>query len=258
MKLDIFLRTHDRGNVHEDKYGRYCDAPKSEVIKRCVTSLIKSTNLVQGYNIKITCIDDHSTDETLTNIKNILEHSVHSHELMHLEKTGNNESLLKQLELCVNSDANLVYLVEDDYLHYETALVEMLENYTFFKQNLQNEVAFHPYDDPDNYKTEHITQTRIVLGSRRHWRLNGYTTCTFMCNPDIIRQYYDIYKRMFKFYMTPFGEAHNIHENTTINKIWRENVYLFTPIPSVALHMQFKEQIDKFIDWKPLWDRSIL
>ena len=58
--------------------------------------------------------------------------------------------------------------------------------------------------------------------------------------------------------MTPFGDALNIHEGTTINKIWRENVYLFTPIPSVALHMQFKEQIDKFIDWKPLWNRSIL
>ena len=258
MKLDIFLRTHDKSNVHFDANGRYCDNSKSEVVKRCVTSLIKSANFISNHTIKITCIDDHSTDDTLNSLNNILNHCNHPTELIHLEKTGNNESLLKQLDLCTKSDADLVYLVEDDYLHYETAIEEMMENYSEFKFNTQSEVAFHPYDDPDNYKPDFIHQTRVVLGNRRHWRLNGYSTGTFMCNPDIIRQNYDIYKRMFKFYMTPFGEAHNIHEGTTINKIWRENVYLFTPIPSVALHMQFKEQIDKFIDWKPLWNRSIL
>jgi len=258
MKLDIFLRTHDKGDVHSDKNGRYCGATKFEVIKRCVSSIIKSTNNVYNHDIKITCLDDHSSPDLINVLNNIFEKSIHSNELIHLEQHGNNASLLYQLELCKNSDADLVYLLEDDYLHCETAVEEMLENYEYFKLKLNREIAFHPYDDPDNYKDRYIDTTRIVLGSKRHWRLNSYSTGTFMVSPSIIRKNYDIYKRMFKFYMTPYGLSQNIHEGTTINKIWREQVYLFTPIPSVALHMQFEAQRDKFLDWKSLWDKSIL
>jgi hypothetical protein len=39
-----------------------------------------------------------------------------------------------------------------------------------------------------------------------------------------------------------------------VNKIWREDVTLFTPIPSVALHVQYEAQKDPYLDWKELWE----
>ena len=54
--------------------------------------------------------------------------------------------------------------------------------------------------------------------------------------------------------MTEWGEHNKIHEGTTINHIWRNDAKLFTPIPSLALHMGFDEQKDAYLDWKELWD----
>ena len=45
----------------------------------------------------------------------------------------------------------------------------------------------------------------------------------------------------------------NIHEGTTINHIWRNDAVLFTPIPSVALHMQYDKQKDPYLNWEELW-----
>lgn len=58
-------------------------------------------------------------------------------------------------------------------------------------------------------------------------------------------------------YMTEWGEANEIQEGTTINHIWRWEVKLFTPIPSLALHMGYERQLDPYIDWKKLWDSIV-
>jgi hypothetical protein len=55
-------------------------------------------------------------------------------------------------------------------------------------------------------------------------------------------------------YGTLWGEINNVHEGTMVNKIWREDVTLFTPIPSVALHVQYEAQKDPYLDWKELWE----
>jgi hypothetical protein len=177
-----------------------------------------------------------------------------SYEYIALEIEGWNSSALAQFERGRDSDADLVYFVEDDYLHFPEAIKEMVSAYELFKYKLNDEVAIHPFDDPDNYKPRWIIPTKIVYGHGRRWRTNQYTTFTFMCNPEIIRKNWSIFYTLATEYGTEWGEAFNIHEGTTINKIWRESVCLFTPIPSVALHMQYKDQMDPYIDWKKLWD----
>lgn len=258
MKVDIFLRTHDRSDVHPIKSGRYCSDSKLEVVKRCFASLIKSCNNVHNYDLNINILDDHSTDSLLNYLSTSFEKCIHPIKLINLDVRGNNNTLLRQLELAKDSVADVVYLIEDDYLHYESAVSEMLDSYVYFKKMTQQEVAIYPYDDPDNYGNKNIEECRIVLGDKRHWRTNKYSTGSFMINPQIIANNFDIYYKFCELYMTPFGDAFNVHEGTTINKIWREQVYLFTPIPSLALHMQYEEQKDKFLDWKKLWDKSIL
>lgn len=258
MKIDVVLRTHDTSEVHpKNGDGRYCGTSKTVLIKKCVSSLIKTCNNVND-DVNIIWIDDHSTPENVSNLRDIFSKSKHKIIEKPLQKTGHNESALAQFTECKNSNADLIYCIEDDYLHYKSCMEEMIDSYITFKKNLNNEVAIHPFDDPDNYKQRFIEPTRIVLGSKRHWRLNTYTTFSFLANPSIVKENWDLFYKLSKLYMTPMGEANNIHEGTTINKIWREKVALFTPIPSLALHMQYNEQKDKFINWQDWWNEADL
>lgn len=254
MTLEILLRSHDGLNVHDPNKTRYCNEPKHIVICKCIKSLTQSISFLQNIDYKLIWIDDHSSENTKTEIESYIKMYNIPYEFIPLEGTGNNASMVKQIEIARESKSDLVYLVEDDYLHCKSALSEMIDSYIEFKSNLDAEVAIHPFDDPDNYKPNFIEPTRIVLGKNRHWRINTYSTFTIMCNPDIIRKNWDTFYQMAYLYMTPFGSVYNIHEGTTINKIWRESVCLFTPIPSLALHMQFEEQKDKYIDWKSWWE----
>jgi hypothetical protein len=253
MKLEVIIRTHDGSNIHEHPLQqRFCGSDKKQVIERCLKSLIIALERVR--EAKIICLDDHSTQETKKMILEILARSKHPSQFVALKKTGHNYSALQFFSQAKKSKADLVYLIEDDYLHFPSALEEMIEDYQTFKRNLQREVCLHPFDDPDNYRPEYIFPTRVVLGDKRHWRVNTYTTFSIFCSPEIIRGHWEKFKLLSTEYMTEWGEKNNIHEGTTINEIWRNDVVLFTPIPSLALHMQFEEQKDKFIDWKKLWD----
>jgi hypothetical protein len=252
ISLDIVLRTHDFIDVHSHPKPRYCGANKQTVILKSIQSLVNSANEFDGC-IKFIWLDDHSRQDTIDKIHTIFSKSKYEYEYIPLEVRGWNASGYEQFERGRSSDADLVYFVEDDYLHYPSAITEMVESYYTFKFNLGKEVAIHPFDDPDNYKPEYIMPTRVVLGKDRRWRTNEYTTFTFLCNPEIVKKHWSKFYTLATEYMTEWGENNNIHEGTTINSIWRDDVILFTPIPSVALHLQFEEQRDRYLDWETLW-----
>ncbi len=256
MKLDIILRTHDNVDIHAShKKPRYTNTPKIDIVEKCVRSLIKSANKLD-IETNILCLDDHSSEECLDRLHRIFNLSKHFVAIRELTEKGHNYSGVAQFEQAKNSYADLVYCIEDDYLHTESALVEMVEDYISFKKLTNNEVVLHPFDDPDNYKQKYIEKCNVILGSKRHWRTNTHTTYTFLTNPEVIRNNWSTFYTLAKHYLTPLGESLKIHENTTINNVWREQVALFTPIPSLALHMQYLEQMDKYIDWKSWWDNA--
>jgi len=251
--LDIILRTHDFIDIHSSPNGRYCNVSKTELICKCVKSLIKTANNYNG-KVKFIWLDDHSSQSTIDKLYTIFSETKHEVEFVPLESRGWNASGYEQFERGRASTADLVYFVEDDYLHYPTAIDEMVDSYTTFKKNLGVEVAIHPFDDPDNYLPKYIDECRVVLGKSRRFRTNKYTTFVFLCSPELIRKHWSRFYTLATEYMTEWGEHNKIHEGTTINHIWRWEAKLFTPIPSLALHMGFEEQKDPFLDWKALWD----
>ena len=256
MKLDIILRTHDNIDIHANhKKFRYTNTPKIDIVEKCVRSLIKSANKLD-IDVNILCLDDNSSEECLSRLNNVFSLSKHPVSIHNLTGRGHNYSGVAQFEHAKNSNADLIYCIEDDYLHTESALVEMIEDYVSFKKKTNTEIVLHPFDDPDNYKQNFIEKCTIILGNKRHWRTNSHTTYTFLTNPEVIKSNLSTFYTLAKHYLTPIGETLRIHENTTINNVWREQVTLFTPIPSLALHMQYVEQMDKYIDRKSWWDNA--
>ena len=254
MKLHIILRTHDGSNVHADWRVRYCNLSKIELIKGCYKSLVNSIKNVINHDVKLTILDDHSTSELIEFI-----HSASSglnYELIHLQDKGYNNSAHQQWLLCRDSESELVYSVEDDYLHCTSAIQEMLDSYVIFCDRLKrNDVVMYPFDEPSEYNPPNRTDF-IVHGSARHWRTGVFSTNVILTRPQLFRDNWELFEILaLKYngdYLNPRTEHYE--ESNTIWNIWQNNRAIrFNPIPSLALHMQFEQQMDPFIDWQQWW-----
>lgn len=249
--LDIIVRTCDHTNVHTHEE-RYVRVSKGELIAKCVASLVQSANMSSD-DIKIIVLDDHSTEQTIASLHTILNTSKHPWEIRQLDGTGFNYTAVEQYR-AARSARDHVYIIEDDYLHFPTAIIEMIEEYQYFSTQMNTVVALYPFDMPDNYIAPWVnTPCHIVLGHHRHWRTNLWTTNCFFTHKSVIEKFWDTFYLLASEYKTDFGVANNIHEGTTISNIWKHHVPVLTPIPSIALHMQFEQQRDPFIDWEKLW-----
>jgi hypothetical protein len=227
--------------------------PKNELIKGCVKSLIKSCKLIAG--IKLTVMDDHSSQDTVDWMNTTLTESGLLYEFIPLQEYGYNHSALKQFERCRDSDYNLVYSVEDDYLHAPTALQEMLDSYNIFLDRLKKPVVIYPFDNPEEYNPP-TDSSFIVHGSNRHWRTGIYTTNVMLTTPQLFKDHWQLFEILaIKYngdYLNPRVEHYE--ESNTIWNIWKNgHAIRFNPISSLALHMQFNEQLDPYIDWRQWW-----
>lgn len=255
MKLEIILRTHDLGNVHLDR-DRYCGKDKKTLILGCLTSLINSANLVESHQINFKILDDHSTSELKQGIYAAFDHSKWPYELYNMAEPGYNFSALKQFEFCRDSEADLVYSVEDDYLHCPSALTEMLDSYQLFKDKSGQEIVIYPFDMPDDYVPPHMGPCFVVHGTKRHWRSGIWTTNTFMLRPQILIDHWPLFEKLATEYNPDYSnpDIEHVHEGNTICQIWKDHVLRFSPIQSLALHLQFDTQMDPYIDWQQWWE----
>ncbi|OBI14232.1 hypothetical protein A5714_14085 [Mycobacterium sp. E2462] len=253
MRLDIHLQTHSELSVHGSD--RYVGAPKSEIMLRCAQSLVASINEATC-DIVLRVFDDHSSPKAVAALHRILDRCSCPVEFVALTERGYNASCLASFSTARTVARDLVYLVEDDYLHTPSAVAEMLEAHALFKKRFGGrEVALHPYDDPKNYWGPIFSHEdcRVVYGSDRHWRTNTHTTNTCWVEAETLRRNWPLFEQLALHSSTPYGVEQHIFEASTINTIWREQALLFTPIPSLALHLQYEEHRDPYIDWSQWW-----
>jgi hypothetical protein len=255
MKIEIVLRTHDNINIHKDRQ-RYCGFDKRTLILGCLSSLINSANLVTTYEVNFKIFDDHSSEEFIKKVHESFKFSRWTYELIPLEVPGHNYSSFRQFEACRDSTADLVYSVEDDYLHCPTALQEMIESYELFVAKSGAEIAIHPFDMPDDYVPPWMAPSWVVHGSRRHWRSGTWSTATIMCRPQVLKDHWPLFEKLALEYTGDYSAdtENHVHEGNTINEVWRNHALRFSPIQSLALHMQFDTQLDPYIDWKQWWN----
>lgn len=249
--LEVVLRTCDRANVHVDWRQRYCNLPKTKLLEGCVTSLVNSINRTKGVDIKLTILDDNSSKETINFLNNIPNAT-----LVQLTESGYNYSAHQQWLRCRDTECDLFYSVEDDYLHSTSAIQEMVDSYGFFTERLKHDrIVLYPFDEPSEYNPP-TRKDFIVHGSARHWRTGVFTTQVMMAGPELLRKYWPVFETLaLKYngdYLNPREEHYE--EANTIWPIWNNGPYIrFNPIPSLALHMQFDQQKDPYIDWQQWW-----
>lgn len=259
MHLLVVLQTHSKGDsqhylkMHEMK--RYCGEDKPEVTRRCVASLIDTLNYakatVPDLQIELQVFDDHSDEESVGYLKSNLAKATFPTQLEFLKTYGIMPSILRCYEHGRDHGKEWVYFAQDDYLYDETAIHKMLRASVEFSSNMGKPVSIYPFNDPYKYMPENVVvRSHIVRSSDRHWRTQIMTASCFMTHISVIRKEWHLFEKMGK------SEVSGVMEDESINQLFRSlGYYLFVPMPSLALHMQYSTEYDPFVDWREWWDK---
>jgi hypothetical protein len=234
---------------------RICGDDRRLMIQKCLTSLVESINFAD-HDIKLTVLDDHSGDEFLKDMTHILKKCDKPYEIVSLKTQGFNQSAYQQFLYAKNA-RELVYTVEDDYLHTKDAIKEMIYAYYHFKMIAKEfAVAIYPSDCNHRYKDGQVRPCRIFYRNNRYWRTNLSSANTLFTHKEVFQKHFALFETLALEYPSK-------DESDTINTLYTNlvdtpgPVALFTPIPSLAVHLSYEEPLaitTEMFDWKEKWD----
>ena len=269
--LDIIVRTCASVNMLTQNKTRLFEEQKIEYTLRTIRSLLHSANFdpqLKKLKINFKVIDHNSTEENLKKIGDVFKKFNTDYKIINLDvskfkdqidKTNqrgetvtsnqmSNMANIHQSLLEAKKSEDLIYFVEDDYLHKRNSIKEMIFTYERISSQINSEIIICPADYPYLYaKTE---ATLNFLGHKSHWRKVGETLCTFLTSKQIIEKYWDKYVSMCQREHAPFEKPmHEIYEKELC----------ISPIPSLAVHFTNINSIfglSPNMDWKKIWDEN--
>jgi len=266
--LLIVFRTNTSVEIWDQNKKRLFEYPKIEYATRSLNSLIKSIKFLRQklpeINIKLIILDDHSNNENLEKIKKISEQEKSSKILSldhdkyksiiskqkSAETFSNLASLLNSFEIGKELGEDLVFFVEDDYLHFETMLEEMISSYQRISSQLGKDIFMCPSDYPYLYMGNE--KTNVLIGSKRHWRTIDKTLCTFLTSKTLINKYWDNFKKNCENRHDPFEKY--------LNEIYQKEICI-SSLKSLSLHLtniNSSYGLAPFINYKELWEENKL
>ena len=270
--LDIIIKTCTSINLVTQNKKRIFEKNKSDYTFRTINSLINSLNFSKNFlkdiDIKIYIIDDNSKKEDLEKICKIIAKTNIKFEIINLDLekfkqikvlNKNNPtieknmratmaSILTSFNIAKEKSNDLVYFVEDDYIHKKETIIEMVSTYEKIATELDRELFLCPVDYPYLYKK--LDNSNILIGNNYHWRTVNESLLTFLTSKDLINKYWNELLLMAENEHSPF--------ETPLHKIYEKELCL-SPIPSLAMHCTNVNSIfglSPNMNWKKLWDEN--
>ena len=271
--LTVIFRSCTKVNMLTQNKKRLFDRNKSEYTFRSLNSIIMSLNQAKvafpKIKFDIVIIDYNSKKEDLEQMKKQLNKTNFKNSVITLDinefldnikkvnaknekvtesQMSNMSNIHKSLLFAKNECSDLVYFVEDDYLHRQEAINEMILTYERISSQLNRELILCPADYP--YLYTKIDSTNIFLGANKHWRKVEETLCTFLTSKIIVEKYWNKFIWMCNFEHYPFEQPlHDIYKSE----------YCLSPIPSLAIHLTNINSIfglSPNINWKKIWEEN--
>ena len=261
----IIFRMNTDVEIWDQNRKRLFEFPKIEYCKRSLNSLIKSikflNNKYKSLKVKTIIIDDNSSKDKIQQIKDILngenidiinlDYSKYENKISkqkNKETFANLASLLQSFEIGKEKGEDLIFFVEDDYLHFETMLDEMISSYERIASQINKDIFMCPSDYPYLYMNN--KKTNILIGNKRHWRTIDKTLCTFMTSTSLLKKYWNNFNQNCLDRHDPFEKY--------INEIYNKEICI-SPLKSLSLHLtniNSSYGLSPFIDYKKLWEEN--
>ena len=270
--LDIILRTCASVNMLTQSKKRIFEKDKSEYTLKTLKSIINSINfnkeLFNKIKLKITIIDHNSNKEVISEFGELLKNQFFKSEILKLDldlyakqidkineegkevtknQISNMSNIHQSLEIAKNCE-DLIYFVEDDYIHKIDAIEEMIFTYERISSQLNKELILCPSDYP--YLYNNLEKSNIFLGNKYHWRSVEETLCTFLTSKNVINQYWEEFISTCKKEHYPFEKP--------FHAIYKKELCI-SPMPSLATHFTNINSvygISPFINYKKLWNEN--
>ena len=263
--LKVILRTCTSELIMDQNKRRIFDEEKNEYTFRTLRSLIKSINSASKkfknitFNLIVT--DTNSPEEDKNEIKEILKDSLIDNKFISVNlkdfedkitagyseaKFSNMANFYNSLLIAKNEDADLIYFVEDDYIHSVNTITEMIFAYEKFNTIFSKDLILLPSDYPYLYTKDE--STKIFVGEKHHWRLVVESLVTFMTSKKLIEKYFNELEKMGIEWIDPWEKP--------LHKIYETNPCL-SPIPSLAVHCANVNSIfgiSPLVNIKKLWE----
>jgi len=180
----------------------------------------------------------------------------------------------QQIEiLTTQTDSDLVYLAEDDYVYVPGAFKEMIE---FLNANQQVDFVT-PYDHTDYYTSRfHIDPVKVLPFGSRYWKTGISTTLSFLTRKKVLSETAHVFlsyspKNYDASIWIALTKAHVFNLLRFVNMlfvekwiwgmIWRAWVFnwkqilfgkkysLWISLPSIATHLE-KDTLGPLLDWQ--------
>ena len=260
--LAVYFRSCAKVHLWNQNKERIFGESKKEYSLRSLKSVLESMTYVQKnintINLKIIIIDDDSGSDFLSEQNKLVNKYSIKNNMISLDKNQfkdvtqdtNFASIYKSYIHAKEEAADLIYFVEDDYVHENIALHEMLLSYERISSQLKKEIIMFPVDYP--YLYAHHSPTYIMLGNKRHWRQIDQSLATLLVSKQHLNQYWNNFLEFATVISDPAEKPlHQVYEIEPC----------FSPIPSLALHCTNVNSIyglSPNIDWKRIWDTNKL
>ena len=255
--LDIIVKTCTSVQLVSQNKKRIFEEDKLEYTLRTINSLTKSAKDLKKkfreIKVKFTIIDVNSPDPDINKILSKITDE--SFEAQHIpvediKDSQNNMSTtmasIRQSFYHAKKCRDLIYFVEDDYIHKTESLSEMVFAYEKFSSIFQNEIFILSTDYPYLYKK--MNNSNILIGENTHWRTVKESLLTFMTSKKMIEKYFEKLIEMATNESNPFEKnLHQIYEKERC----------FSPIPSLSIHCTNINSVfglSPNIDLKKLWN----
>ncbi len=263
--LLLIVRINTEVEIWDQNKKRLFEYPKIEYSMRSLNSLLRSIKFCKkkytNLEIKTILIDDNSTESNLNKIENIFkDENVKIIKLNHekfktsikeqknKETYSNLASLKQSFEEGKYQSEDLVFFLEDDYLHFESMIEEMIASYERIASQVKKDIFMCPSDYPYLYMNNEMTN--ILIGNKRHWRIINRTLCTFLTSKKLLYKYWEKFEKTCEDRHDPFEKY--------LNEIYQKEICV-SPIKSLSLHLtniNSSYGLSPFIDYKKLWDEN--
>ena len=272
--LDIILRTCASVNMLSQSKKRVFTLSKNEYSLRTLNSIINSINynkkIFKDIKLKLTIIDHNSEKKIIQKFKKILKNQFFKSEIKLLninfykkkikkinqqgkKVTDNQISNMSNINQSLNIGKycdDLVYFVEDDYIHKVNAIEEMIFAYEKISSQLGKELIMCPADYP--YLYSKLQDSKILLGNKYHWRSVNESLCTFLTSKKIIKKHFKKLSSACEFEHYPFEKP--------FHDIYKKELCI-SPMPAIAVHYTNINSVyglSPLIDYKKLWKTNKL
>ena len=265
--LIIFRSFTNEDKLLSQNKKRIFEKEKKEYTLRSLRSICKN---ISNLNKKFTklktflkIIDDNSNESIVDEFNDICKKNSINYEI---EKLNNNKyekklnfndnprmishncHIMQSKIFALNENYDLIYFVEDDYIHEKNALEEMICSYQKFSSQIEDDIILCPSDYP--YLYNKFENTRILMGYKKHWRQTDESLCTYLLSKNTLKKYWNYYEEMFLNNYDPYEKPlHDLYKKA----------YCFSPMPSIAVHLTNINSIyglSPQIDWEKLWNEN--